>query len=988
MKKVLLLLTLVCCSFVAWADPDWVARTGNSQEKTVVIADLSVTNGAEVYNGKWTIGVFVNGDCRLVSKDNAQGVLTTVNNQQFLTLVIPGNYDNEDDENAEIVIKIRNFEDEIYVLTSDQTLKWLPEYTYGVGSGPRVQLTATLPTNITFNSFVVEKGKEIKLIDQIELTPADAKLPQNYYWDLGNSEIFAEIHDGKLKGTQVTTNAPISLWAGGEELASTTFSVIQHATAINIETNEFNVEIEDMDELTLFMSNAHNFKAYSLDPDDATDEVLWEIDLDFIQEEWTADEHEGMEGEGSFKWTPIKGGTTRIRPYIMQGNDKLTPANDQWITVNIIVPVENAYFNWPEQVDFKCNVGDEDILEHLDKYIKILPLEATDRTYTITDNPDLYGSPNELGYKQVLQLYEDNTIEALAPGYAQLTIQPNGVGGEDLAFTVDVYVYDPLKEVSFEQDPIVFNSDDNTTSDDIIGAICQNIIWQDEDKAVQRGTILVDGVLTGSGSFSANGPMLDLNNTEIPKGESTVTVTLGWNDYSNYNGTAETIQEVWNNGQSFTVKIYKGLDHFEITITPNTADPTTGTATLTPVPADADFNWEDYSLVTNNQAYGDWDAITVTATGNGTYTYSASLPGEWFVSVSGSGVSGDYRETLTAPAKVSLASGWQWKSNNWGTMLSKVTLQGFFGTELIEARTYDDLLYNDPEWGYWGSMTEQTGIGQSVMYKVKMSAAKDSYLDNGYIVDSPALYLNPGWNWVGSPYFYDRLLETVFTAMKGTEGLVVVSKTDGQAEVANGQWSGNLKVIKKGTGYYIYNPTADQIYYLLPSEVNGNMDQGDETPAGARSMRQSVWSYDHTLFASNMSMVAEMPELENAENYTIGAFVDGECRGEGSFENGLAFITVHTNGGEQVNFVLHNELTDEYADIDEIVVSRTRIGSVKAPVMLTSNTVVTGINDVQHSAFNVQRSTFNVDGRAIGGSTKGVSIRKMSDGTVRKVVIK
>ena len=87
-----------------------------------------------------------------------------------------------------------------------------------------------------------------------------------------------------------------------------------------------------------------------------------------------------------------------------------------------------------------------------------------------------------------------------------------------------------------------------------------------------------------------------------------------------------------------------------------------------------------------------------------------------------------------------------------------------------------------------------------------------------------------------------------------------------------------------------------------------------------------------------------------------------------------------------MTFRLHNELTDEYFDIDQTVVSRMRIGSVKAPMQLTSNSVVTGIATVGRSASNVE--SYDLNGRAVDGNAKGITIRKMQDGTVKKVVRK
>ena len=167
------------------------------------------------------------------------------------------------------------------------------------------------------------------------------------------------------------------------------------------------------------------------------------------------------------------------------------------------------------------------------------------------------------------------------------------------------------------------------------------------------------------------------------------------------------------------------------------------------------------------------------------------------------------------------------------------------------------------------------------------------------------------------------------------------------------------------------------------------MAQGDETSAGARrrTSHTTVWEYDHTRFANNMTMVVRMPDLKDSEQYTIGAFVNGECRGEGSFENGLGFITVHTDGGEQVTFRLYNELTGEYFDIDQTVQTQNRIGSLSAPMVMTSEQVVTGISELHQQNTGVAER-YDLSGRKVIDSGKGVSLQRMTDGKVVKVVVK
>ena len=113
--------------------------------------------------------------------------------------------------------------------------------------------------------------------------------------------------------------------------------------------------------------------------------------------------------------------------------------------------------------------------------------------------------------------------------------------------------------------------------------------------------------------------------------------------------------------------------------------------------------------------------------------------------------------------------------------------------------------------------------------------------------------------------------------------------------------------------------------------------------------------------------------------------MNGECRGEGSFINGHAFITVHGESGEQVNFRLYNEMTGEYFDIDQTVKSQTRVGSLSNPMTMTSHEFATGISVVRQENAGATES-YDLSGRKVDGSSKGVSLKRMADGTFRKVM--
>ena len=1000
MKKLLSLLALLITTIGAAAQEDWAnPHSDQHGSSTVIYADFTVTGGNEVYQGNWFFGVFVDNECRLTVWDDNASVLKSDNNQSFLQLEVPGDYYPESDLGKAITIKVMGTIGAVYTLTPSEPLTYNPEKTYGTQpSGPRVQLTLTLPTSITLSSFRLNAGTSVDLTQMLNVEPAGAQIPENVEWSVGaygdtQYDDYATIEGTTLTAKKpylvdgVNCDIPYALFTTegvAQTVAQSTFYIDQPAQSLRIVTETFETELGYEWELNAFMNNSYwgpgqiLTKAYEVTPTDFTEEVKWEYDSEYI-------EYVFSEQNQAYIYRAIKGGTTRIRPYIERTGGNLYPEGEKWITVTIIVPVNGVEFNWPiedqtqQYVTFKANVGD-DIYERIASRVTVLPTDATDRTFQIVN-----GSDDGADYLTI-----DNTAKtaiAQQAGTTRVLIQPNGRGGEDYSVEFTVEIFDPLKEVSFAEDPLTFNTQDGISLRDVSNGICQNIIWQTESgQWLQEGTITVTGQLQGEGVMTGNGPMLNLTNTELPKGESTVTVTLSWADYSNYDGTDATISQVQGTPKSFTVKIIKALEYFDITVTPSTDDPTRGTITLIPVPADADVDWSTVETPTieDNDVYG-WDNVVTVSGSNGSYTYDATLPGQYSVFISG-----NEPMPFEVPAKVSLASGWQWRSNPYGDVEAGESLETFFGDNLVEARTYDKLLYNDSEWGYWGSLKDEVSadipwaIAQAQMYKVKMNAAQEAYLYGGNPGEDVSQSLAPGWNWIGSPYLYDRLLSNALSG--GDEGMVIVSKADGSAEWNGQAWEGDLKVIRKGQGYLVYTPQEG--YLPLMTEVFGGMPQGDETPAGARASKRSFWSYDHTQFASNMTIVGEINEqcIMNNEQWSIGAFVGDECRGEGIIENGRAFITVHTDGGEQVSFRLRNELTGELYDIDQTVRSGAqRLGSLKAPVQLTSQAVVTGVNNVQCTMNNVQES-YDLGGRAVKATTKGLTIRRNADGKVVKVV--
>jgi hypothetical protein len=138
-----------------------------------------------------------------------------------------------------------------------------------------------------------------------------------------------------------------------------------------------------------------------------------------------------------------------------------------------------------------------------------------------------------------------------------------------------------------------------------------------------------------------------------------------------------------------------------------------------------------------------------------------------------------------------------------------------------------------------------------------------------------------------------------------------------------------------------------------------------------------------------MSVVARLDGFADLTHYTIGAYVDGECRGEGVAIDGRLYITVHANSGEQVSFRLRNTQTAEVQVIDQVVAVQATLGTLQQPLVLTiSGSESQGISTVaSDAATETTEATFDLNGRRVSQAAKGVVIRRTADGKVSKHIL-
>ena len=302
--------------------------------------------------------------------------------------------------------------------------------------------------------------------------------------------------------------------------------------------------------------------------------------------------------------------------------------------------------------------------------------------------------------------------------------------------------------------------------------------------------------------------------------------------------------------------------------------------------------------------------------------------------------------------------------------------------KVIEIRSQSELLYNDKTYGFIGTINYlEPSEG---MYKIKAK-----YEDPSMCVFSSqegnwcreSFWVDPGFTWIGHSNEWDLTLDELNQIEDNhpSDGDQLIGKTN-FAEYSAGEWVGADFTLEAGKGYIYYN-SADTEKYIsfdyIPSFSTQTNSSG-RLSAKSQSLRNGsdIWEYDASQFADNMAIVAEIAELENPEDYTIGAFVGDECRGMGKVvKDGKMMISVAGKSGETVSFRLHNEYTGEFIPLETEVRYSNRLGSLKSPLVITGSSI-TGVSEITTDG-NDGESYYDLSGRKVEGNiSTGVYVVK------------
>ena len=820
----------------------------------------------------------------------------------------------------------------------------------------------------------VNKGETFDLKTIINPYPEDAEVDYSKL-----SYVIAETYAGSiavenniLTGLQVVERAELVIRYA--DLRNFSYSllvdVINPATALVVNTPEITVNKGDSEGLTAALA-----AAVSMDPADASDQIVWK----------SADETIVAPLTDADGWNPLAGGDVTMTAQVFDYNSSSNlPRLEATVTVHVVVPVTSITINTANIT--WLNVGD-DPTDYLKSVVTILPEDATNKSYhfevannfTLSDGRVLAQSA---GIGRVKAVADDGSGVESAYKNFSIFIQANDVSfGGDIVTTYDGTQVDISEQV---KDNITFVPANASM-------VTATTTSSNPDVATVNVTIR---------RTATNTPVdVTVNATALAIGETTVTMTITYTDYlanlidprQDHSTTVE---------RTFKIIVNEGLRGFTTDYPTDMAIGQTYQIVLTPQPEDAEVELGGFRVsATANSLPESWPYMTFDkaerqADGTIVINVYPQEPDGGSLLLTYSDES-NYLNVIDSDVNVGVAltldEGWQWRTL-W-TGISNREFTDYFGTDgITEVRSQDELMARDSEIGYFGDLYDN-GLKGLVAYKIK--ATRDRGIDDAkiqfsgfYQPDAMPQNLLRGWTWIPYPYYHFMTFDQL--GIQGAAGDKIVSKDGGFVEYDGTSWTGTLKGMQPWQSYLYYNSTDAVSSFDWQSEVNVYTPDDQVQPGGNARRKvspRSAWQYDPRPYRDNMSIVAVVNEqctMDN-EQWSIGAFVGDECRGEGLCVDGRMFITVHANNGEQVSFRLRNELTGELFDIDQTVPFGAMLGSLKAPVQLTSQAVVTGVANVQCTMNNVQEA-FDLGGRAVKATTKGLTIQRGSDGKVRKVV--
>lgn len=892
------------------AERDWSTPSPSAYPyHAVIYAKLVNADGQDVgsVGGNTLLGAFVGDECR-----DCCGEQQLSDDGTYLYTLRLGVNTEDAGKTVQFTLSCGSSE---YTLQKTLTLKGGDETPYQPSAPLALPYTPLEAVSLS-ERINLKMGETANLLDYIKVQPDGANLPDEWLWQVEGTGTTASEQHVQVVGNIVTPLKPTlegetvkaNIKTGQQSIEASTL-VIVHQPITGLQPNpDYPIDaivVEVNDDKTL---NDMLARVVQVTPTDATERIKWvSSDETGIQK--------GESDTGDY-WLPIKAGE-----YTM------TATAECGAKLDVKVKVIQRVTELKQTYQMIRVLKGEEVSQYLAFTYDILPADATVRAEGITYSP-AQGYESQEG---VVQYNNDGTITALKAGHAYVGVAHSDI--PDKSITVMVYVEELPSADGFKvlSNPLSIEvASDDLGKRDVETLLRDNVSPMGGYESLFKSFTVEDAGATPILSRLADGSLVasKYGSTTVRFTYSTEACEIDGQGQFHYN-VSKTCKF------DYTLNVVQSLSALSFTnqyIAMGDAD---GRLSVETTP-------QGYILDETRLKFD----IPVNAAQQPLFSLTrVAGKNEWVITPLqvGTGKLGLYYDQLSATNEVkvsqrlTLDEGWHWVSIYAGSYSKDYFLKDMYPAQ--EVRSQDELTYNDPVYGFFGSL-EQMDARKCYKVNVKSGEHVNAYIyDNDLYTPTQEveLVLHEQWNWVGTPYCLDHDAQEITAQMTELPtGSRIISKDGGFLEYSGSAWEGDLKTLNAGEGYLVYQAGSDYVTTAFPAESQVKRAAPARRINGVRTASgvPSPWTYDSHRFADNMTIVAQGDRQLEADRYSVGAFVDGECRGEGVIVNGRIFITVHGTGQEQVTFRLHDNYTGETHDLEGTLPFAGMAGSISAPVLL------------------------------------------------------
>lgn len=341
--------------------------------------------------------------------------------------------------------------------------------------------------------------------------------------------------------------------------------------------------------------------------------------------------------------------------------------------------------------------------------------------------------------------------------------------------------------------------------------------------------------------------------------------------------------------------------------------------------------------------------------------------------------------------ELTLAEGWNWMSH---PLIESITVSGLseYANRIVAK---DKETIRDSRLGMTGALKE---LEAGHLYKVNMQR-EDTYTNkNFFCAEGSPIMLLPGWNWIGYTVDGTQTPSEAMANYMAEEGDKILGQS-GFATYEDGTWQGTLS-LEMGKGYMLYTTQAKTLTFKSPStKVNLSRLHRRMSRAARTRSTSSFRSVSKHAYPNVMGVIAEVKkdnEKVAADRFMLYAYdADGECRGEGKWVNGLAWMTLYGKGGEALSFRAVDLMDGTvYAIKETTSLAEGITGSVNHPFLLTLGQVDGSVAMIEGIPADPSSSEidgyYNLNGTRvpIRTASRGIYLVKFKDGSFKKVIVK